>query len=724
MGYEPLHHKYRPQTFADLVGQEAIAATLSNALRLDRIAPAYLFTGARGTGKTSSARIMAKSLNCLSEPKPTPTPCGHCELCHSITRGTAMDITEIDAASNTGVDNIRELIERAQFAPVQARYKVYIIDEVHMLSNAAFNALLKTLEEPPDRITFVLATTDPQRVLPTIISRCQRFDFRRIPLEAMVKHLTHIASNENIQIHPEAVTLVAQMAQGGLRDAEALLDQLSLLDGEISVDAVWDLVGSVPERDLLGILAAIVDQSPIVMLEALRRVMDRGREPLIVLQNLANVYRDLLIAKTAKDRSDLVAMTALGWAQLTELAAQMELPQILHGQQHLRGAETQLRQSTQPRLWLEVTLMGLLANHSLPVAVPTHAPLSMATTAAAKSAPAVSPSPTNIPYNNIAPTNGRSPASQGVTPQATATQNTTQVTPEITPQVSPNPGATVAPPPNNYVNDQVSNHVNNGADSGVNIAVDTGNLDQAWQTILNLLSAPSRGVFGGRSQLLTVDLASHQPSVLVGLVGNRDDAMKRIAIEKRSEIEAACQQVWQRRIQVKYKFIPQITPQNQVSSVPQSPSLPPFNSSLSSEVMSQVTVISLPPPNTAQHNAQNAAQNIAQHNAQTNTPNNIQNNTQNITNGGNAPPNAPKPNSQPHNQPPPGPTPPPKNNPPTNLPPSGLNRNLSEQQLSEKNALDNLVRLFQGQVVDLEAIPDVEEISTDTLALEEAVLDN
>ncbi len=714
MGYEPLHHKYRPQTFADLVGQEAIAATLSNALRLDRIAPAYLFTGARGTGKTSSARIMAKSLNCLSEPKPTPTPCGHCELCHSITRGTAMDITEIDAASNTGVDNIRELIERAQFAPVQARYKVYIIDEVHMLSNAAFNALLKTLEEPPDRITFVLATTDPQRVLPTIISRCQRFDFRRIPLEAMVKHLTHIAHNENIQIHPEAVTLVAQMAQGGLRDAEALLDQLSLLDGEISVDAVWDLVGSVPERDLLGILAAIVEQSPIVMLEALRRVMDRGREPLIVLQNLANVYRDLLIAKTAKDRSDLVAMTALGWAQLTELAAQMELPQILHGQQHLRGAETQLRQSTQPRLWLEVTLMGLLANHSLPVAASSQTPLSMATTAAAKSAPAVSPSPTNIPYNNIAPTNGRSPASQGVTTQATATPNTTQVVPEITPQVSPNPGATVAPPPNNYVD----HHVN----GGVNSAVDAGNLDQAWQTILNLLSVPSRGVFGGRSQLLTVDLASHQPSVLVGLVGNRDDAMKRIAIEKRSEIEAACQQVWQRRVQVKYKFIAQITPLNQANSV--TPVPPPlnstFNSPLNSEVMGQVTVISLPPQNTVQ----NTIQNIAQHSAQTNTPNIPQNIPQNITNGGNAPPNAPKPNSQPHNQPPPGPTPPPKNNPPTNLPPSGLNRNLSEQQLSEKNALDNLVRLFQGQVVDLEAIPDVEEISTDALALEEVVLDN
>jgi len=191
MTYIPLHHKYRPQTFAELVGQEAIAQTLSNALQQQRIAPAYLFTGARGTGKTSSARILAKSLNCLAADQPTAKPCGVCEVCRAITTGSALDVIEIDAASNTGVDNIRELIERAQFAPVQCRYKVYAIDECHMLSTAAFNALLKTLEEPPDRVVFVLATTDPQRVLPTIISRCQRFDFRRIPLDAMVQHLRH-----------------------------------------------------------------------------------------------------------------------------------------------------------------------------------------------------------------------------------------------------------------------------------------------------------------------------------------------------------------------------------------------------------------------------------------------------------------------------------------------------------------------------------------------------
>jgi DNA polymerase III subunit gamma/tau len=394
MSYEPLHHKYRPKSFAELVGQEAIATTLTNAISSVKIAPAYLFTGPRGTGKTSSARILAKSLNCLKSDNPTPIPCGICDICQGITKGYSLDVIEIDAASNTGVDNIRELIEKAQFAPVQCRYKVYVIDECHMLSTAAFNALLKTLEEPPKHVVFVLATTDPQRVLPTIISRCQRFDFRRIQLEAMIKHLSKIAENESINISKDAITLVAQLSQGGLRDAESLLDQLGLLAGEVTPDQVWDLVGSVSEKDLLALLEAIAQDNSEIVLDTTRKILDRGREPLIILQNLAAFYRDLLIAKTASNRQDLVACTQQTWQELVNFAHKLDITTILRGQQHLRTAEVQLKNTTQPRLWLEVTLLGLLPSANIQIQV---ASIPQATNTSAVSPP---PAYTQPNYNS------------------------------------------------------------------------------------------------------------------------------------------------------------------------------------------------------------------------------------------------------------------------------------------------------------------------------------
>ncbi|NET57373.1 MAG: DNA polymerase III subunit gamma/tau [Symploca sp. SIO2E6] len=428
VSYEPLHHKYRPQTFKDLVGQEAIAKTLTNAIVTQRIAPAYLFTGPRGTGKTSSARILAKSLNCLDSEQPTPKPCGLCEACQEIAGGYALDVTEIDAASNTGVDNIREIIEKAQFAPARCRYKVYIIDEVHMLSTAAFNALLKTLEEPPKRVVFVLATTDPQRVLPTIISRCQRFDFRRIPLEGMVTHLQAIASQENIDIVPEAITLVAQVAQGGLRDAESLLDQLSLITGQVTIEAVWDLVGAVPERDLMVLAQAIANNNSEAVLEQCRHLMDKGREPLIILQNLAGFYRDLLIAKTAPSRRDLVAVTSPTWNQLCELSQTLDASSILQSQQHLKNSEPQIKNTTQPRLWLEVTLLGLLpsanSQGNQEVAHPV-SPQASKPNRKQQSTPEIKPSTHDIapaadsrPVTSVAQTSNTSPSEPAVTAAA------------------------------------------------------------------------------------------------------------------------------------------------------------------------------------------------------------------------------------------------------------------------------------------------------------------
>ncbi|GAB4535556.1 MAG: hypothetical protein Tsb0014_22640 [Pleurocapsa sp.] len=864
MVYQPLHHKYRPQTFANLVGQETIASTLTNAIEREKIAPAYLFTGPRGTGKTSSARILAKSLNCLNSSKPTPNPCGKCEVCRAIASGTALDVIEIDAASNTGVDNIREIIERSRFAPVQCRYKVYAIDECltgdslvqtseglmriddphlkgkmvlsynentetweykkvlrwlergtketiliktnncqirctknhlirtetgwleaqnvkegmkilspanvdvkplytnmaqtgksadlqgdinlrainteanlitlakfsnkqklynpyvnvdvtknlisqiffkrreeelqvynpigkdirtekdmesgsvelktssilqnnwklnswglsmehylemealniqthtvdfldyvghmesrkkngwsikqavynswnqkskvslikglaknqlfaeqlvtlsykkfvkllnqitkknqfllngfnllhqkgwhggtwmtvlcnsprkevleyffilraflnqkiksllsglqiwdilpnqnltgenlrtkltttsrweqnrvangcqiynniqflqwttnlakvesvhldgenkvydlevednhnfvangllvhncHMLSTAAFNALLKTLEEPPPHVVFILATTDPQRVLSTIISRCQRFDYRRIPLGEMTAHLKYIATEETIAITDEAITLIAQIANGGLRDAESLLDQLSLLPDTITVEKVWDLVGAVAERDLLKLLQAIRCDRATEVLQQCRSLLDRGREPLGVLQNLASFYLNLLIAKTAPDRPELVAITETGWQQLCQEASEWELPLILQGQQKLKDAEIQLKQTTQPRLWLEVTLLGLLPAANVIPPLPSQKLAKVEevavspTTTVTKSEPVnnkapVTPSPVRdfTPETKVTPINS---TTKTTTPTVTNTQKT------------------------------------------------------------------------------------------------------------------------------------------------------------------------------------------------------------------------------------------------------------------------------------------------------------
>ncbi|MFN6485646.1 MULTISPECIES: DNA polymerase III subunit gamma/tau [unclassified Nostoc] len=542
MSYEPLHHKYRPKSFAELVGQEAIATTLTNAIGTSKIAPAYLFTGPRGTGKTSSARILAKSLNCLKGDKPTAEPCGVCEVCQGITKGYALDVIEIDAASNTGVDNIRELIEKAQFAPVQCRYKVYVIDECHMLSTQAFNALLKTLEEPPRHVVFVLATTDPQRVLPTIISRCQRFDFRRIQLEAMVKHLSAIAFKENIHISPDAVTLIAQLSQGGLRDAESLLDQLGLLAGEVTPDRVWDLVGTVSEQDLLGLLNAIAQDKPEAVLDCTHYILDRGREPLTILQNLAAFYRDLLIAKTAPNRHDLVACTQQTWTALVEFAQYFDMSVILAGQKHLREAEVQIKNTTQPRLWLEVTLLGLLpsATNIQPQA-PSIAPRVNPPAVSPNYSPAVAQ---NHPVSSVPvaePQTNHNSASANH--QAAAQNQPVTSSPPVERQTNHNSAAnSVSPPTPEPVSVLVSPANLEPVTSEV-VAEAEYDLTQIWQQVLANLQPKSRQeMLRQMSQLIEFD----------GVVARI--AIKQAWYDKGKSylpmITAAFQQTFQREIQI------------------------------------------------------------------------------------------------------------------------------------------------------------------------------
>ena len=529
MTYVPLHHKYRPQTFAQLVGQETIATTLSNALLQNRIAPAYLFTGARGTGKTSSARIFAKSLNCIQGDRPTPEPCGVCEVCREVARGGALDVIEIDAASNTGVDSIRELIERAQFAPVRCRYKVYIIDECHMLTSAAFNALLKTLEEPPDRVIFVLATTDPQRVLPTIISRCQRFDFRRIPLDALVQHLVHIAKQEEISIALDALNLIGQISQGGLRDAESLLDQLSLSAELVTAEKVWDLVGAVPERDLMSLTKAIAQDDAEATLDLTRKLMDRGREPLIVLQNLASFYRDLLIAKTSPKRNDLAAITPMTWAEMTEFVKAVPLSWVLQGQQHLRSSETQLKHTTQPRLWLEITLMGLL-------------PSALGLTATAVNTPAT-PATIAIP---IAQTAVRATAHASPPPDRShppANLTVVRASPPTSSAFSPS-APPIAHPPDSTPADSTP---------------ESANLDltATWQAIIaNIDEAPSRAILNTNCQLIAINGSDIK-------IGVTQKNMLEMVKKRSAQLGKACTKTLKRSVKLSIAVMPGKPPEVQ-----------------------------------------------------------------------------------------------------------------------------------------------------------------
>ena len=359
--YIPLYRKYRPQTLDTLVGQEHIKKTLTSAIELGKISHAYLFTGPRGTGKTSTARILAKSLNCQNGP--TVQPCGECASCKDITNSVPIDVIEIDAASNRKVEDAQNILEKIQYVPVNGKFKIYIIDEVHMLTNHAFNALLKTLEEPPENVIFILATTEVHKVLDTIKSRCQRFDFRRITTDDIVKHLRYISEQEGIKITDDALLAIAKNSAGGMRDSISLLDQLSILgiSKEVTVEDVNSILGRISFDILLNLSNKIIESSTSEALEILNNVYNSGNEPLQIFTNLSEYFKNLLIIKNCS-KELLPELTGLNEPQIKELLIQkekLETQQIVFLIERISYYIKEIKSATNQHLWLEVGIIDL-----------------------------------------------------------------------------------------------------------------------------------------------------------------------------------------------------------------------------------------------------------------------------------------------------------------------------------------------------------------------------
>lgn len=355
MSYIVLARKYRPQNFSEVYAQDHVTKILQSAIASERIAHAYLFTGPRGVGKTSLARIMAKSLNC--QEGPTTHPCGKCTNCVEITSGVSPDVIEIDGASNTGVDDIRELQRELLYAASGAKYKIYIIDEVHMLSKNAFNALLKTLEEPPENVIFIFATTEPHKVLPTIISRCQRYDFKRIPVEAIVKRLKDLAVKEGIRVDDESLYLIARKADGGMRDALSLMDQtISYCMNDISIDRVRQIFGMIPNQVYHDFMQMIKAKDPQSLITSLHQIFEEGTD---LQEFIANMLEYLRIVILRGMQIQIKDISSEELPLFDEIAGLFEQTDLLYIMSQLMQTKNDIRVSGNPYLLIEATMIKL-----------------------------------------------------------------------------------------------------------------------------------------------------------------------------------------------------------------------------------------------------------------------------------------------------------------------------------------------------------------------------
>ena len=360
MSHQAIYRKFRPKIFDDVLGQEHVTRTLKNQIMSQNIAHAYLFSGIRGTGKTSTAKIFARAVNCLNNHE--GNPCNECEICISILDETNMDVIEMDAASNNGVDDIRELRDKVMFLPVKSKYKVYIIDEVHMLSKGAFNALLKTLEEPPEHLLFILATTEPQKIPPTILSRCQRFDLKRINADIIVENMKKICNELEIKYEEKALKLIAANSEGAMRDAQSILDRCISFNSQVDYDTVINLLGTVNYQVILEAVEAIADKNIVKTMSLVDNILNSGKELTFFLDELIICFRNMLIIKTTNSSDNLMRISEDETNEIKELNKKISVEEIVKIIEELSIAQSECKKALNPRVLLETKLIKMLHN--------------------------------------------------------------------------------------------------------------------------------------------------------------------------------------------------------------------------------------------------------------------------------------------------------------------------------------------------------------------------
>jgi len=423
--YTALYRAQRPEVFSEVLGQDHIVKILRHQIATDTVSHAYLFCGTRGTGKTTTARILAKAVNC-TDADVSGRPCGVCDNCLSIKEGTFMDVVEIDAASNNGVDNIRELRESVKYPPAVGRKKVYIIDEVHMLSTGAFNALLKTLEEPPENVIFILATTEPQKLPQTIMSRCMRLDFRRVPASVLMNHMRRICEDRGVTISESALRLISSNADGSVRDGLSLLDQcLSAGDKELDRDTVLEFLGTVSEEFYIELTEKVLLHNPSEALVLLDNAIREGKDAKQLISDWMAHYRNLLMTKYIKNPEDMLNMSTENIDKLRAQSDQISLDEINAGIVTLAKTSSDARYSTQPRILMELAIVILATGLGQGAAVQTAAPQQAFRQAAARPAAASKPAA----FADQQPQTSKAPAPAGVQPQASKPSAPAEVPP-------------------------------------------------------------------------------------------------------------------------------------------------------------------------------------------------------------------------------------------------------------------------------------------------------